>query len=459
MISYEGTPRWFWRPRVVVGWSPFTRGRWTDWNGDQTWIPAEPFGYVTHHYGNWVYVRDSWRWAPPVATFRIGLPFLDLGFFWYPGRVSWIHSGSNVGWVPLAPRETYYSRRHWGGPHTEVVNNVNRTQININIGNHAYADRAIVVNQNNFYGVNNYHNVRVTNINRTTIINNYHAAPVVDNTVINNYTTIKQRYSVRNTIVKEKPHNTVISRIQQNKAGIQEGRKENVSVIRERVKNIPEGKANRDARIEAPKAANYIVPAGEINRPKSEIKFEQRNIKGSAATDKPTQKFGQPLGPERGKSPQAGPPEKVIVGPARTTPIEPNRPDQPRQPAGREQVKPPKANPPEKVIVGPARTTPIEPNQPDQPRQPAGRERVNSPKKTQPEKMMQPEPVAPVVPNQPDQPGQPDSRERVNPPQADQPEKIIVGPARTTPVAPDQQKQPGKPTGPKRIRLRKLPPE
>ena len=52
-VPYEGSPRWFWRPvTVAVGWSPFTMGRWTDWYGDQIWIPAEPFGYVTHHYGN-----------------------------------------------------------------------------------------------------------------------------------------------------------------------------------------------------------------------------------------------------------------------------------------------------------------------------------------------------------------------------------------------------------------------
>ena len=76
-----------------------------------------------------------------------------------------------------------------GELHAVVVNNVNITQININVRNYAYANRAIVVNQNNFYRVNNYKNVRMTNINRTTIINNYRAAPVVNNTVINNYTT------------------------------------------------------------------------------------------------------------------------------------------------------------------------------------------------------------------------------------------------------------------------------
>jgi hypothetical protein len=130
--------------------------------------------------------------------------------------------------------------------------------------------------------VNNYTNVRVTNINRTTIINNYRAAPVVNNTVINNYTTIKQRYNYTNVKVNEKPHNTVINRIQQNETIIQKGKVEKAPVVQERVKSIPEGKVNRKARIEPPKVTNYIVPASEVNRPKSEIKLQQREIKTRA---------------------------------------------------------------------------------------------------------------------------------------------------------------------------------
>ena len=221
--------------------------------GTRDWNPAEPFGYVTHHYGNWIYARNYWYWAPPVVSVLVGLSLLDIGFFWYPGRVSWIHRDAYVGWVPLAPRETYYSYRNWGGPHGVVVNNVNITQINANIRNYAYVNRAIVVNQNNFYRVNNYMNVRVTNINPTTIINNYRAAPVVNNTVINNYTTIKQRYNYTNIKVNEKPHNAVINRIQQNEAIIHEGKKEKASVVQQRVKSIPEGKVTREVRIEAPK--------------------------------------------------------------------------------------------------------------------------------------------------------------------------------------------------------------
>ena len=115
-----------------------------------------------------------------------------------------------------------------------VTNNI--TRININIGSYAYARHAIVVPRDNFYRVNNYKNVRVTNINSTTIINNYHAAPVVNNTVINNYTTNKQRYNFTNTAVKEKPHNTVINRIEKNAPVIQKGKKENAVVVREQVK-------------------------------------------------------------------------------------------------------------------------------------------------------------------------------------------------------------------------------
>jgi hypothetical protein len=142
--------------------------------------------------------------------------------------------------------------------------------------------------------VNNYRNVRETNVNRTTIINNYLAAPVVNNTVINNYTTNKQRYNYTEVTVKEKPHNTVINRIEHNETIIKGGKKENAVVVQERVKSIPEGKVNRDARIEAPKVTNYIVPAGDVNRPKSEIKLQQKEIKTSGKPVKREKPGAQP---------------------------------------------------------------------------------------------------------------------------------------------------------------------
>jgi len=356
-VVYEGKERRFWRPTgVAAGWAPFTVGRWTEWEGDQTWVPAEPFGYVTHHYGNWVLVGDAWFWAPPVAAVRVGLPLLDIGFFWTPGRVSWIHSGSYVGWVPLAPSEPYYSHRHWGGRHDIVITKV--TQVNISVRNYAYARHAVVVNQNNFYGVNNYRNVRVTNINQTTIINNYRAAPVINNTVINNYNTNRQRFNFTNAVVREKPHNTVISRIQQNEKVIRQGKRENAALIEQQVKKMPEGKINRQARIEQPKATNYIVPANQVNKPKSEVKLPQKEIK-PAVKGGPQGQQGQP-----GKPGQVAPAKPGQITPP-TKPGPQGQPGQvaPAKPGQPGQITPP-SRPGQQGPQGqPGQVTPAKPGQ------------------------------------------------------------------------------------------------
>jgi hypothetical protein len=414
-VYYEGAERWFWRPTTVaLGWSPFMVGRWTDWYGDQTWIPAEPFGYVTHHYGNWVYVRNYWYWAPPVVSVRVGMPFLDVGFYWYPGRVFWIHTGPYVGWVPLAPHETYYCYRPWGGPRVVVVNNIKITQININVRNYAYVNHAVVVNQNNFYRVNNYRNVRVTNINRTTIINSYHAAPVVNNTVINNYTTIRQRYNYTNVPVNEKPHNTVINRIQHNETIIHEGRKEKASVVQERMKTIPEGRVSREARIQQPKIPNYIVPASEVNRPKSEIKIQHREIKTRAKSselEKPVTKPGLMVPPKPVEK------EKPVTKPERVIPRKPGELEKPVTKPGL--MVPPKPVEKEKPVTKPQRVVPRKPGELEKPvtkpglmvpPKPVEKEKpVTKPQRVVPRKpgeLEKPESVRPAKPGQPEKPGE-----------------------------------------------------
>jgi len=241
-----------------------------------------------------------------------------------------------VGWVPLAPRETYYSRRHWGGPHVTVVNNINITRITINVRNYAYARQAIVVNQNNFYRVNSYRNVRVTNINNTTIINTYRAAPVVNKTVITNYDTNRQRYNYTNRPLDRKPHTSVVKRIRQNETIIQKdrGRSENAAVLQQQVKRAPEGKINRESRVAPPKIADRVVPVREVNRPESEVRFEQKEIKKRGAGARET-------------SPgQIGVPQKQQVRPERVTP-ERVQPSKPVKEAAPVKVKP--ARPDKKV--------------------------------------------------------------------------------------------------------------
>ena len=475
-VNYDGGNRWFWRPtRVAAGWAPFTNGRWTEWYGDQTWVPNEPFGYTTHHYGNWVYARNNWYWAPPVATVTVGLPLLNIGFFWNPGRVSWIHSGPNVGWVPLAPRETYYSHHRWGGPHVVHVTNVNITQINIHPRNYAYARHAVVVPQRDFYTVNNYKTVRVKNINNTTIINNYQSAPVVNNTVVNNYSTNKQRHNFANVQVKEKPHKTVTERIETNQKVIKQGKIEKASVMEQQVKGIKEGKINREAKIQQPKVTNYIVPAAEINRPKSEMKLQQKEIKRAAReakeepgvspkpTAKPvkpsakpegveTDKLGKPLSKPEGVVPPAKPgrPAKKLEGDA------PDKLDQPTSKP--ERVKPPKPRPQEKPedVAFPKTGKPsakpegVAPDKLDQPT--SKPERVKPPKPRPMEKpegvetektvkpISKPEKVAPAKPQPKEKP------EKVAPAKVEEQDQPNKKPGRTAPAkVHPQDKQKGEP--------------
>jgi hypothetical protein len=78
-----------WRPYVVDTWQPYYNGRW--YNSSYygwTWIPAEPWGYVTHHYGSWNYdPYYGWLWVP--------------GYTWRPAYVYWVDYDDYIGWVPL----------------------------------------------------------------------------------------------------------------------------------------------------------------------------------------------------------------------------------------------------------------------------------------------------------------------------------------------------------------------
>lgn len=399
-VYYDGGDRWFWRPtRVATGWAPFTAGRWTEWYGDQTWIPAEPFGYVTHHYGNWIFVRGRWYWAPPVTTATVGLPLLNISFFWYPGRVSWIHSGQYVGWVPLAPRETYYSRYRWGGPHVVHVTNVNITQINIVPRNYAYARHAVIIPQRNLFTVNNYRPVRVTNVSSAAILRNYRGAPIINNTVINNYTTIRERHNFANIPVKEKPHGTVVQRIQLNQNAIQQGKRQRPTIVRENVRTVQEGKINREAKIQQPRVTNYIVPANEINLPKNQIKLQQRDIRKTAqeqpgATPKPAAKPGKAQEDTPSKpSPQIQgitPPKPAPKPEGTVTPPKPGRPSPKPEAVVRDKQAPPPAA---AELPTPAKHRPPEKPQITAPTKPAKPEGVGTPKPSP-----KPEAVAPVRP-------------------------------------------------------------
>lgn len=113
-----------WTPTVVVsvGWAPYRIGRWVWIAGDYVWISYEPWGWVPYHYGRWAFVASvGWCWVPPIRG----------AVFWGPGFVAWVRTPTYVAWVPLAPREIYYGRGHYGS-HSVNITYVNVTNIQVN---------------------------------------------------------------------------------------------------------------------------------------------------------------------------------------------------------------------------------------------------------------------------------------------------------------------------------------
>jgi hypothetical protein len=279
-VQYEGEYRNLWRPtRVSADWTPYSTGRWTTYYGDQCWVPNEPFGYTTHHYGSWVFVDSCrcWYWAPPVRTVVVGRPW-TVGYGWYPGRVSWIHSDANVGWVPLAPYEPYYSQNYWG-PSSVAVASLNLATAIINLSTLHHLDRAVFVGHRNFWGVNNYHNHRVRNINRTTIINNYYGSHVVNNRVIRDFDRRRDRFNFVNTDVRMKPHRSVVERIERNqRLAERRERRDGRSLLLD-ARNTRQGTFARDARIEHPKVRNRLVAGDSVDKPLSDVRFQERELK------------------------------------------------------------------------------------------------------------------------------------------------------------------------------------
>ena len=194
-VYYRGYNYWAWQPHhVAVGWAPYTTGYWHEWHGDRVWVDNNPWGWVTHHNGHWMHVHGSWMWTPYVhvaSTPGVTVSGFSIVFGpryrsrWHPGRVRWIAYNDYVGWMPLAPWETYYGHRRWG-PRSVVLKNrlgVNLS-ININLYDHHHLDHAVVIPRDHFNRrsktvIKNYNTVKIKNINKTVIVNNYKPLPTI----------------------------------------------------------------------------------------------------------------------------------------------------------------------------------------------------------------------------------------------------------------------------------------
>jgi hypothetical protein len=159
-LKYRGYYYWFWHPVYVdVGWAPFTVGRWSRWHHEYVWISAEPWGWCTSHYGDWVYLDGRWQWTPYIHMgvsfpgIRVADFYIHFGIsfrpHWHPGRVAWISTPLHVGWIPLAPWEIYHGRHPWG-PRTVVVRNEKNFETGNQVEHYAYLDHSVIVHHRDF---------------------------------------------------------------------------------------------------------------------------------------------------------------------------------------------------------------------------------------------------------------------------------------------------------------------
>jgi len=313
-VDYEGQTRHLWRPIAVdASWSPFTNGRWVSYYGDQVWVPYESFGYVTHHYGNWVWVDASngWYWAPPVAYYAATGPYLPIEYAWYPGRVSWVYTDEYVGWVPLHYRDPYYSPywdhyyHYYGAPyygyHGYYHNyyGANYTHVNININNLRYGNRAVVIGRNNLYRTfGGYHNARL-NVNQQAL-HNFHTANHLNNTMVKGFG--KERNQFSSKPVAFKPNQSVNSRIRQNQMSARFKQGDSAQKFRNTVQHAKPGQLST-GQPKSVQVGNKMVPNNNMRKPAATTNFANKDI------HQPTQHHGG-----QGQAQQHQQPQQAVQG-------------------------------------------------------------------------------------------------------------------------------------------------
>jgi len=184
-VYYRGYYYWAWSPySITVDWSPYTSGYWYDWHGSPVWIDENPWGWVTHHYGYWIDLQGIWMWTPYVHVSHVpGVTVIGFDIIfgkrfrphWHPGRVRWITHNDYIGWLPLAPWETYYGHRKWG-PRSVFVRG--GFDFKIGLSNLRHIDHTVIIPKRFLYDRKHeahggYDRVRIHNVRRTAILKDY----------------------------------------------------------------------------------------------------------------------------------------------------------------------------------------------------------------------------------------------------------------------------------------------
>jgi hypothetical protein len=94
-VYVDGFSSWMWRPRVTIGWAPYSYGRWYWTPVGWSWISYEPWGWYPFHYGSW-YLDASFGWV------------WGWDSIWSPAWVHWFYTPGYVGWCPRGYYDWWY---------------------------------------------------------------------------------------------------------------------------------------------------------------------------------------------------------------------------------------------------------------------------------------------------------------------------------------------------------------
>ena len=290
-LSYGGETANYWTPRnVAPDWSPFTVGRWTTWYGEQLWVPAERFGWVTHHHGGWIHHNGRWYWRPPARGGWRVAP-------WYPARVGWVNHGRYIGWVPLSAYEPYYGRRYWG-PRT-VIYNERVVVRNIEVHKYVNVNRVVVVDKERLYNVHRrYESVRDAKVVRE-VVNSGKGTPVVTREVVQGANLKMEHHFRSDGDLSRRPRVDAVKEF--------EGRR----------RNFGDRNENAGAVAQRLQKASLKTPEARSNQPLPFAKSEQENRRNLPETPRERQKQRQEerrLEANTGRGPRASQDQQQVKG-------------------------------------------------------------------------------------------------------------------------------------------------
>jgi len=128
-----------WRPKVAVGWSPYSYGSWYYTPSGLSWWSYDPWGWYPYHYGNWFFDVgwNSWCWSP--------------GYVYSPAWCYYGYTSNYFGWCP-----TGYYGGNYGGNHPQPYNGAGLGRDNVAFAvNGRFSTRQVDMRGWNFTNVNN----------------------------------------------------------------------------------------------------------------------------------------------------------------------------------------------------------------------------------------------------------------------------------------------------------------